>query len=206
MAVANQPALPPGASLEGVGRGQCARVLFNSADRPRKKIITTLNDLFYVFTSYSMPNAPKTMELRFPCTSCLSHLPSILTSIAATSFWLVDGLIIIDRRPFKAAVYFIFYIILSLKLLPQTMGGVPPHAPPPTRLCSNIPFTTSANYRVDYWLLSLIGGHLRPWPSLPLYFLMRLALALQSTEPTIARAHRMPRAFFRPIGSGSAKI
>ncbi len=36
MTVANQPALPPGASSEGVGRGQCVRVLFNSADRPRK--------------------------------------------------------------------------------------------------------------------------------------------------------------------------
>ncbi len=33
MAVTNQPALPPGASLEGVERGQCARVLFNLADQ-----------------------------------------------------------------------------------------------------------------------------------------------------------------------------
>jgi hypothetical protein len=29
MAVVNQPALPPGASSEGVGRGRCARVLFH---------------------------------------------------------------------------------------------------------------------------------------------------------------------------------
>ena len=36
MAMANQPALLPGASSEGVGQGRCARVLFNSADRPRK--------------------------------------------------------------------------------------------------------------------------------------------------------------------------
>jgi hypothetical protein len=46
MAMANQPALPPGASLEGVGVGRCARVSFNSADRPRKKLITKLNNLF----------------------------------------------------------------------------------------------------------------------------------------------------------------
>ncbi len=82
-----------------------------------------------------MSNAPKTMELRFPCASRSSHLPSILPSVAATSFWLVVALIIIDRRPFKAPVYFIFYIFLSINLLPQTMGRCPPmrspaHAPP----------------------------------------------------------------------------
>ncbi len=114
MAVANQPALPPGASLEGVGRvGRCARVLCNSADRLRKKLITKLNDLFYVFTSYSTSNAPKTMELCFPCASCSLHLPSILPSVAAASFWLVVAFKIINRRPFKAAVYFIFYIFVD---------------------------------------------------------------------------------------------
>ncbi len=61
IAMANQPTPPPGASAEGVRRGRCARVLFNLADRPRKKIITKLNDLFYVFTPYPTYNAPKTM-------------------------------------------------------------------------------------------------------------------------------------------------
>ena len=46
MAVANQSPVPPGASLKGVGRGRCARVLFNLADRPKKKIITKLKDIF----------------------------------------------------------------------------------------------------------------------------------------------------------------
>ena len=73
-----------------------------------------------------MSNAPKTMELRFPCASRSSHLPSILPSVAAASFWLVVALIIIDRRPFKAAVYFIFYIFLSINSPPQTMGRCPP--------------------------------------------------------------------------------
>jgi hypothetical protein len=63
---------------KGVGRGRCARVLFNSDDRPRKKLITKLNDLFYVFTFNSTSNAPKTMELRFPCASRLTNLPSFL--------------------------------------------------------------------------------------------------------------------------------
>ena len=57
-----------------------------------------------------MSNAPKTIELRFPRTSRSSHLPSILPSIAATSFWLVVAFKIINQRPFKAVVYFILYI------------------------------------------------------------------------------------------------
>ena len=53
MAVANQSPVPPGASLKGVGRGQCLRVLFNLADRPRK-IITKLN-VFYPLSNLQRP-------------------------------------------------------------------------------------------------------------------------------------------------------
>jgi hypothetical protein len=101
------------------------RVLFNSADRPRKKLITKLNYLFYVFTFNSTSNAPKTMELRFPCASGSSNLPSILPFVQATSYWLVVVFKIVDRRPFKAAMYFIL-IFLSINLPPQTMGRCPP--------------------------------------------------------------------------------
>ncbi len=73
-----------------------------------------------------MSNAPKTMEFRFPCASRSSHLLSILPFVAAASFWLVVALIIIDRQPFKAAVYFIFYIFLSINSPPQMMGRCPP--------------------------------------------------------------------------------
>ena len=149
MAVANQPALPPGASPEGVGVGRCARVLFNSADRPRKTIVTKLNDLLHVFTSYSTSNAPKTTELCFPCASRSSQLPSILLFVAVASFCLVVALIIIDRRPFKAAVYFILYICCRSICRPKRWDGVPPRAPRPARLRSNTPPTASANYRVD---------------------------------------------------------
>jgi hypothetical protein len=176
------------------------------ADRPRKKLITKLNNLIYVFTSYLTSNAPKTMELRFPCASHSSHLPSILTSVTTTSFWLVVALIIINRRPFKAVVYFIFYIFCQSIRRPKGWDGVPPRAPPPTRPCSNIPLTASAEYWVDCWLSSLIGSHLRPRPRLPLYFLTRLALVLQSTEPATARVNRMTHACFRTIGSSGAKI
>ncbi len=88
-----------------------------------------------------MSNAPKTMDLRFPRTSRSSHLPSILPFVAAASFWLVVVFTIINRRPFKAAVYFIFYIFSSLNSPPQTMGQCPPtHSPPSAPLLYTPPY------------------------------------------------------------------
>ena len=78
-----------------------------------------------------MSNAPKTMELCFPRASRLSHLPSILPSVVAASFWLVVAFKIIDRRSFKVVVYFIYYTFLSLNSTPQTMGRCPPTSAPP---------------------------------------------------------------------------
>ncbi len=146
------------------------------------------------------------MELRFPCTSRSSHLPSILPSVTAASFWLVVALIIIDRRPFKAAVHFIFYIFSLINSPHQTMGRCPPMHSSPSALCSNTPPTASADYRVDCCLKSPNGGHLRPEPGASLYFFVRPISTLQLTEPATARAHRTPRASFRPIGIGGAKI
>jgi hypothetical protein len=76
-----------------------------------------------------MSNAPKTVELRFPCTSRLSNLPYIQPSVAATSFWLVVAFKIVDRRPFKVTVYFIFYIFVN-QFAALNDGTVPPHALP----------------------------------------------------------------------------
>ena len=136
------------------------------------------------------------MELRFPRASCLSHLPSILPSVAAASFWLVVGFKIINRRPFKAAVYFILHIFCRSIRRPKRWDGVPPRAPCPARLCSNTPPTASANYRVDCCLKSPYGGHLRPEPGASLYFFVRPIPWLQLTEPATARAHRTPRTCF----------
>ncbi len=153
-----------------------------------------------------MSNAPKTMELHFPRASCLSHLPSILPSVAAASFWLVVAFKIINRRPFKATVYFILYIFCRSIHHPKQWDGDPPRAPRPARLRSNTPPTASTNYRVDCCLKSPNGSHLRPELGASLYFFVRPIPRLQSTEPATARAHRMPCACFRPIGSGGAKI
>ena len=146
------------------------------------------------------------MELRFPRASRLSHLPSILPSVTAASFWLVVGFKIIDRQPFKAAVYFILYIFCRSICRPKQWDNVPPRAPRPAHLHSNTPPTAFADYRVDCCLKFPNSGHLRPEPGASLYFFVCPILTLQSTELAMARAHRMPRACFRPIGSGSAKI
>ena len=114
------------------------------------------------------------MELRFPRASRSSHLPSILPSVAAASFWLVVAFKIIDRRPFKAVVYFILNIFCCLIRRPKQWDGVPPRAPRPVRLCSNTPPTGSADYQVDCCLPSSNGGHLRPEPGAALYFLCAL--------------------------------
>jgi hypothetical protein len=120
------------------------------------------------------------MKLRFPCTSRSSKLPSILPFVAAASFWLVVALIIIDRRPFKAAVYFIFIFFRRSIRRPKQWDGVPPHAPRPARLRSNTPPTASADYRVDCCLKSPNGGHFRPGPGASLYFFVRPIPTLQS--------------------------
>jgi hypothetical protein len=146
------------------------------------------------------------MELRFPCASRSSNLPSILPSVAATTFWLVVAFKIIDRRPLKAAVYFILNIFRRSIHRPKRWDGVPPRAPHPARLCSNTPPTGSADYQVDCCCSSPNGSHLRPEPGAALYSFVHPIPMLQSTEPATARAHRMTRTCFRPIGSDDAKI
>jgi len=79
----------PVASGEGVDRGRRGWVLLNNTNRPRKKLVTKLNNFIIVYTSYSTYNAPKMMVSRFPHASRSSHLPSILPSVAAACFWLV---------------------------------------------------------------------------------------------------------------------
>ena len=153
-----------------------------------------------------MSNAPKTMELHFPCTSHSLHLPSILLSVAAACFWLVVAFKIIDRRQFKATVYFVFVSFSLLNSTPQMMGWYPPTCSLPSAPPLYHPPTASADYRVDFCLKSPNCDHLRPEPGASLYFFVRPISTLQLTEPATARAHRTPHACFRPIGSGGAKI
>ena len=111
---------------EGLAKGKFKRFHVVSLNG-REKIFTKLNKFILVFTSYSISNTPKTMELHFPHASCLSHLPSILPSIVAACFWLVVAFKIINRQPLKAMVYFIFFLFVAQFDAPND-GTVSPHA------------------------------------------------------------------------------
>ncbi len=136
----NQPALPQGASSEGVGRGRCARVLFISADRPRKKLITKLNNLFYVFTPYPTYNAPKMMASCFPHASHSSNIPSMLPSVTVACFWLVVVFWFADWQPINATMYCIFIIFAPLYSMSQTTGQSFPMRSTPRAPPLQIPF------------------------------------------------------------------
>jgi hypothetical protein len=61
MAIANQLTPPLGAYSEGAEKGRCW-VLYNYANRPRKKSIKKLNNFILVFYTLSKSDAPKAME------------------------------------------------------------------------------------------------------------------------------------------------
>ncbi len=101
----------------------------------------------------------------------------------------------------------IYYIFFVDQFAAQNDGIVSPHALPAQRASAlTPPPTASVDYRVDCCLKSPNGGHLRPGPRASLNFFVRPIPTLQSTEPATARAHRTPRACFRPIGSCGSKI
>ena len=121
-----------------------------------KKYLLISTNLFYYFTSYSTSNAPKTMELRFPRTFCLSHLPSILPSILDIYFWLVVVWKIIDRQPPKAKALPISLFFVIPFSHPKWWDNVPP----PTQSNPVVPPIERPLYRgrqqsVDCYVLML---------------------------------------------------
>ena len=113
---------------------------------------------------------------------------------------------VVDWQSSKVTMYYIYISFLSFHSPPQSMGQYLPTRSPPTRLHYNTPPTASANYQVDCCFSSPNGGDLRPEPGPSLYFFVRPILALQLTELATARAHRTSCTWYRPIGSGGAKI
>jgi hypothetical protein len=90
--------------------------------------------------------------------------------------------------------------------MPQTMGCCPPTRSSPAAPPLIHPIYRSCQPLVCCCVLLLNGGHLRPRPQPSPYFSMDLVSAPQSMGTAMARAHRTPRACYRPMGSGSAKI
>ena len=138
----------PVASGEGVDRGWRGWVLLNNTNRPRKKIVTKLNNFIIDYASYSTYNAPKMMVSHFPHTSRSSHLPSILPSVAAACFWLVVAFqISIGGRIRQRRIFAILFVRGSVHP-PKQWNGVSPCALPPTRLRSNISILAFADSRL----------------------------------------------------------
>ncbi len=182
-------------------------LLFNLADRPRKKLIIKLNDLYYVFTFYSTSTPPKQWNCASPVPPARYTFPPYSPPPRPPVFgWLlhVQSLTGSHLRQW-CILYFCFFFVTQFDT--PNDGTVSPHRLLAQRASAlTPPPTTSADYRVDCCLKSPNGGHLRPEPGAFLYFFVSPILTLQSTEPATARVHRTTRACFRPIGSGGAKI
>jgi hypothetical protein len=90
MAIANQlTPRPPRACAEGADRGQCCRVLYNCANRPRKKLVSELIDLILVFLPLPTQLPPKGWNHASPTFPPQSNLLVFLSSITPMCFWLV---------------------------------------------------------------------------------------------------------------------
>ena len=134
MGLANKPTPPPGASTEGVGRGWCGRVLFNSPNRPRKKLITILNNIFTFIYFICTLLPPKWWNNSPSAHSCPVEPPLHFLFPYAEYSWLVVVWLFADWQPIYTAVFF-FIIFALLHLTSKMMGQRPPtrskpHAPP----------------------------------------------------------------------------
>jgi hypothetical protein len=140
------------------------------------------------------------MILRFPRASRSSHLPFILPSIPAdTYFWLVVVWKIVNRQPPKAKAPPKSLFLLSFHLVAPNNGTTPPNAIQPVAPSLQRPLYHVRRQSVDCYVLPLNGDHLRKRPRPPLYFLIGLVLAPQTREPTAALPNPTARALRKPI-------
>jgi len=107
MAMANQPTPPWGASAERVGRGRCARVLYNFIIRLRKNNLRLLPAIYFIFSMLLITIAPTIMTLHPQHDHPQSNLLSCITYLMSVSFWLAVVFTIITWWPSKAKLYFI---------------------------------------------------------------------------------------------------
>ena len=75
------------------------------------------------------------------------------------------------------------FCFLSFHLVTPNYGTTPPHTIQP--VCASSSTYCSRQQSVDCYVLPLNGDHLMPRTHLSLYFLMGLALAPQTREPTV---------------------
>jgi hypothetical protein len=142
------------------------------------------------------------MILRFPRASRSSHLPFILPCIPDTYFWLVVVWKIVDRQPPKAKAPPKSLFLLLFHLVAPNDGTTPLTRSNPVVSSLQHPLYPVCRQSVDCYVLPLNGDHLRTRPRLPLYFLIGLALAPQTREPTVALPNPTAGALRKPIGGG----
>ena len=110
------------------------------------------------------------MIARCPLRAVLSsHLPSII-SIMDACCWLVVVFVMTKWRPSKAKVSHLFNLFLPFESLPELMQRWYPALSTPAAPPLQHPTCHGCRLSVDFWLLLLIGGHLRPTPLPWLYF------------------------------------
>ena len=143
------------------------------------------------------------MILRLPRASRSLHIPFMLPCIPDAYFLLVVVWKIVDRQPHKANAPPKSLFLLLFHLVAPNDGTTSPNAIQPGRTFSSHPLYRVSQQSVDCYVLPLNGDHLRTRPRLPLYFLIGLALAPQTREPTVvALPNPTARALRKPIGSG----
>jgi hypothetical protein len=112
------------------------------------------------------------MDVHPPALPQQSPLLFLLSSIIGACFWLVVECKFINRRPPKVTVYFLFDICFASNLSPPTIERCPPTRSNPCAPPLQHPFYRGRQLLVDFCVLLINGGHLRPMHHFPLYFLM----------------------------------
>ena len=103
--------------------------------------------VYYIYIFLSFKSPPKQWYHISPRAPYSSHLPSILSYVADTYFWLVVVWKLICLRLFKAMVYF-FFFFLCCSIFVTTMVSYFPHASRSSHLTSILPSVVDAFFLV----------------------------------------------------------
>jgi hypothetical protein len=131
--------------LERALQGSGKRILLKLIIERRNKFSCKLAYFIPVFIILSTLSLPKTMDVHPSHAPRWSRHRSLPPYTNADLVWLVVVYEIFDQCPSKAKVYYNFVFFQRLNCHPNQSNNVPPHAPHPPRLLSDIPPTAAAN-------------------------------------------------------------
>ena len=161
MAAANQQPHPREPLREGSSKVVVKGFTSNCLLGGEKKIVnsTILFECLLYYPLYCRQNDGITPAPHSPIVS--PPLPTLLHLAACC--WLVVVCKIIDQRPSKARVYYIF-VLFVVRISAQTMVSRVPRVPP--TCCTSPPYSPPLRTPIFGWLLCgnrLVCGPLRPW-------------------------------------------